>query len=103
MKAIAQLDKLRYSDEDCANGVDVRAWAMKFFNVAKAAGFVTTSQQLTQLYLHVSPSLRELVFKPNASMTKNEYLEHLKEKLPLDDPRLKAAYPVRPSGSPYSS
>ncbi|KAH6611558.1 hypothetical protein Trco_001578 [Trichoderma cornu-damae] len=78
--AIHALSQQQYTDENCQNGEDIRPWAMKFFRLARAAGFVTTGQQLTQLYLHISPGLRELVFKPHQSMTKIEYIEHLREK-----------------------
>ncbi|KAL7808638.1 hypothetical protein V8C26DRAFT_285088 [Trichoderma gracile] len=78
--AVTQLTKQQYTDDNCRNGLDIRPWAMKFFRLATAAGFTTNGQQLSQLYLHISPSLRELVLKPHKTMSKNDYLEHLRDK-----------------------
>lgn len=48
--------------------------------VSRAAGFMTDAQQMTQLYLHVSPGMRELIFKPRSDMTKDDFIEHLRDK-----------------------
>lgn len=78
--AIAKLDILRYTAQNCRDNIDIKKWAMSFFQIAQAAGFQTVEQQLSQLYLHVDPSLHELILKPTQNMSIQMYLEHLHEK-----------------------
>lgn len=42
--AMRKLATMKYSEDDCRSGADIREWALKLLRVARAAGFETVEQ-----------------------------------------------------------